>query len=187
MHAYIVGITDSGKTLLAKRFAKDYALQGHNVIIFDPLKSADWPSSSIKYASCEKFLNDVPAFRNAYLFIDEGKTLWEFDHLKASKILYQKRHDGIYVFLISQRYNMIPPNARNMSSLIYVFRQQPEDSKILKSERHPTLINSQYLEPTEFYACNGFTTQKCRLDFTQEFPPTYKLINDGGIMEMNNG
>jgi len=171
MHNLIVGNSYSGKSWLAKRFAADAERRGERVVVYDPLKSVGWPASAVKYSDAEKFLDALPDIQSAHVFVDEAKTLWNIDERRADVLLYQKRHDGILVYVIAQRTKMVPPNARNQCSKIFAFKQQTEDAKILAAEYDEFLIETKSLQKTEFIVSNGFSSVRMRLDFNGGTPP----------------
>jgi DNA helicase HerA-like ATPase len=53
-HSLILGMTESGKTTLAKRLAQHYKSRGIGVIVLDPLND-DWPCD-FKTADPDEFL-----------------------------------------------------------------------------------------------------------------------------------
>lgn len=171
MHNLIVGNSYSGKSNLAKYFAKQAVLKGESVIVYDPLKSTGWPETARKYADPEKFLQDMDTFINAHVFVDEAKTLWDHDWPRSDKLLYQKRHDGILVYVIAQRTKMVPPNARNQCSKLFAFKQQTEDAKILAAEYDEALIAARALSKGEFLVSNGFHSMAMHLDYSKGLPP----------------
>lgn len=182
MHVLITGITYSGKSNLAKRFAKMAKDSGVNVIVYDPTKSSGWPDGINKYSSPKLFLDAVKDFKNGFIFLDEAKTLFDYDTREAEKLLYKKRHDGVLTYVIAQRARMIPPNARNMCSVLFAFKQHRKDVDILTEEYGDTLLNVDRLEIGDCIYSNGFSYKFLQLDYSEGLPP---LIigndNQGGI------
>lgn len=163
MHVLTVGISFSGKTVLNKFLAEKY--KDNNVIVFDPVKSSGWPESATKFSSAKKFLEHLETASDAYVFVDEAKILWDFDSKLADKALYSRRHQGLLFFLIAQRIRMVPPNARNMCTTIYAFRQQQKDAEILKDEYHDDFIACRNLINGEFLIYHKGILQPGHLDF----------------------
>lgn len=172
MHVLIVGISSSGKTLLAKSIAKSLIGKGQ-VIVFDPLKSGGWPDGAKCYSTLEAFKVVVSRETNAYIFIDESKVVFDEDTKLAQKWLYQNRHKGQLIFLIAQRAKMVPPNARNQCSKVYAFKQSLEDAKELVGDYGAEMINTAKLPKCNFIFSDGFNTQNGELDFSQN-PPLIK-------------
>jgi hypothetical protein len=171
MHIMIVGNSYSGKSMLAKRWAADAAQKGQAVVVYDPIRSENWPDSATKYYDASLFLDYLETAESTHVFIDEAKTLWDFDRARADKVVYQKRHQGMLVFLIAQRAMMVPPNGRNQCSRVIAFRQQKKDSEILAEEYTAEMDKARFLDKTHFIITDGYTTKFCSLDFTTGLPP----------------
>lgn len=167
MHVLIVGNTMSGKSELAKSIA-------HNapgkVIVYDPLKSSGWPPGALKYANPQLFFMALQKEKSAYVFIDEARTLWDYDINAADKLVYTGRHSGFKLFLIAQRTRMIPPNARNQCATVYAFKQQAYDAEMLVGDYSECLYRTVDLAQTEFIVTDGYKYQLGKLDFSAGTP-----------------
>jgi len=170
MHTLIVGNSGTGKTNLVKSIVNN---SDKDVIVYDPLSSAGWCDKAIKFSSASKFFNYLDSAQNAYVVIDEGKTLWDENPKEADKLLYRRRHQGLLVFAIAQRTRMIPPNARNQCSKVFAFKQQKDDAMTLGEEYDPALYDCMKLEKGECIASDGFTVQNFVLDYST-YPPLIK-------------
>ncbi len=167
MHILIVGNTMSGKSNLAKSFAS----QKQNVIVFDPLKSNGWPNSIAKFSDPDLFFKTIKQSSDAHIFCDEAKILWDADKKEADRLLYNRRHQGLLVYLIAQRTRMIPPNGRNQCSRVFAFRQQKDDADILAQEYTPEFTQCLNLRMGDFIGSDGFSTQSYHLDYSTGLPP----------------
>lgn len=176
MHNLIVGASYSGKTNLCKRFAYDAVMSNQSVLVYDPLKSTGWPKQARKISDPELFLNAIEKTTSAHVFIDEAKTLWNYDTRRADAILYQKRHQGILAYVIGQRAEgMIPPNARNQCSKLFAFKQSKKDAETLALEyTQPEIMSVQSLKEGEFIYTNSYSIQKLALDYSRGNPPFIK-------------
>jgi len=172
MHILIVGISFSGKS----NFAKSLAAQQSRVIVFDPLKSSGWPSHAQKYSDPEHFLKVISTAQNAHVFVDESKMLWDANPKEADKLLYNRRHQGLLIYLIAQRTNMIPPNGRNMCSRVFAFKQQKFDADILAQEKTEEFRQLPRIEKNHFIGSDGFNTSFYSLDYSNGLPP--KIISN---------
>lgn len=173
MHNLLVGITNSGKSNLAKRFAKD---SPHEVIVFDPMCSTGWPDNIIKFSDPKKFFDYINQVKSALIFCDEARVFWEKGfQSEADALLTRSRHDGQLIFLIAQRAKMIPPNARAMCSRVYAFRQNVDDSIALAQEYHPLLRKCTELGKGEFIASDGYHAEHLKLNYN-ELPPKPEKI-----------
>lgn len=174
MHVLIVGNSYSGKTKLAQRLAADKT----PLIIYDPNRSAYWPTNARKFANPDQFFRAVESAQSHYVFIDEAKTLWDMDSDRADKLVFAGRHRGLLIFLIAQRTRMIPPNARNQCSKVFAFRQQRDDALTLAAEYHQEMEETMYLPPVHFIATDGFRAGYGQLDFSQGQPPMVRMIKN---------
>ena len=181
MHVLITGITYSGKSWLAKRLAKAAIDAGQNVIVYDPTKSNGWPKGIQKHTSPALFLEATKEFKNGYIFMDEAKTVFDFNTKEAEKLLYKKRHDGVLTYVISQRARMIPPNARNMCSVLFAFKQHKKDIDILTEEYGDELYSVEGLELGECLHSNGFSHKLLKLDYSNGLPPII-VLNEKELM-----
>lgn len=174
MHNLIVGITYTGKTNLCKSIAVN---TNTDVIVYDPLSSTGWGDNAIKFSSIDKFFKHIETAQNAYVFVDEGKTLWDQNPREADKLLYKRRHQGLLTFVIAQRTMMIPPNARNMCSKVFAFKQRKNDCDILREEYGEEFKNCLNLELGEFIATDGFNVEYMKLDYSV-YPPLIKKMSE---------
>ena len=166
MHVLIVGQSTSGKSNLCKSWASAQ----DNVIVFDPLKSTGWPIHALKFSDPEKFLQSMVTAESAHVYIDEAMVLWEYDYKRANKILYNRRHQGLLVYVIGQRATMILPHARNQCSKVFAFKQNLNDAQSLAGDYNPEVIECNRLPKGEFIAADTFTAERYKLDYTN-YPP----------------
>lgn len=170
MHVLIVGNSNTGKSEIAKHLAQKASARGESVIVYDPLKSTGWPSDAKKFASAKKFFDYVKAAQSAHVFCDEAATLWNEDYKQADRLLYNRRHQGLLVYLIAQRATMIRPNGRNQCSTVFAFRQQLDDAQTLAAEYHEDMIGTMKLPDNYFYMVQGLSCVPLRLDFSEGNP-----------------
>lgn len=164
MHNLIVGVSTSGKSNLAKAIAHQTP-QDRGVIVYDPTQSSGWPERAIKLRTPEAFLDTMETATNARVFIDEAKTLWDFDTKRADRILYQGRHSGLLVFIICQRTAMVPPNARNQCSRVFSFGQRGRDVDKLAEEYHGAFRVTDELPQGHFICGNAFEQKTGHLKY----------------------
>jgi hypothetical protein len=163
MHTQIVGITLSGKTVLARHILN--ANPDIPALVFDPLKSGGWPTHCKCFSNFKAFVKAMDTHNSCVVIIDEARVVFEEDKALAEKWLYQYRHRGYKIYLLSQRAKMIPPNARNNCPVIYSFKQKREDAVILAQEYGEELLDVTKLNKLEFIYSNGFETKKGKLEF----------------------
>lgn len=166
MHILIVGQITSGKSNLAKYFAS----MQDAVIVYDPLKSTGWPEHAIKFSDPEKFLEFIKTARDSYVYIDEAKTLADYDEKRFNEILYKRRHQGLLVYLIAQRTKMVKPNARNQCARVFAFKQSPDDAKELAEDFHSGIVNCAKVEKDNFIVADVFMSEQYKLNY-ETYPP----------------
>lgn len=146
-----------------------------DLIVYDPIKSGGWPSGARKFASPERFLKHVETAMNAFVFIDEAKTLWDYDSTRANRLVYHRRHQGLLLFIMAQRAQMVPPHARNQCSKVFAFAQQYKDAKILEEEYGSKMFNCLNFDDGEFVCRLGNKKfEFFKLNFST-MPPTYDI------------
>ena len=155
--------------MLAKALAKKVADNGQKVIVYDPLKTGDWPATALLYSKPDRFLKDVWGHENVHVFVDESKTLFQHDVKEAEKLAYLGRHGGRLIYFIGQRaLSMIPPNARNQCSKIFAFKQSLKDSQTLADEYSDVFLRCPKLPKITFVASDGFNDYTGVLEFTEK-------------------
>lgn len=137
--------------------AQEYKTRGYDVLVLDPLKNPDWPSELV-FTDPNAFLNEVKNWRKCAIFVDEaGETIGKF----AGEMMWlatRGRHYGHVCHFIAQRAKMVDVNVRSNCSVLNMFKQSVDDSKLLASEfAQPELKNGNTLQQGEFYYCNTFS------------------------------
>lgn len=155
-HSLILGMTESGKTTLAKRLADMYKARGISVIVLDPLGDPGW-NADYKTSDVDEFLQTFWASRGCAVFIDEaGEAVGQFDkvmHRTATK----GRHWGHSCHYLSQRGTQIARTVRDQCSHLFLFTTALDDSKTHANEWNKqelrnanTLPQGHYFHATRF-------------------------------------
>jgi len=131
----IVGVSGSGKTVLAMRIAAHLYKCGRPVVVFDPFfKPGKWQADIIT-DSVEILYNisQHPKNNNMTFIIDEAGEFFLRDrrYNRIATLTRQKGHD---VFFIAQRALQLQPAIRANCNEMYIFRQSAPDSEILARE-----------------------------------------------------
>ena len=101
-HVLINGMTESGKTTLAKRLAAEYKKSGVGVIILDPLHDPGW-QCDFQTDDPDEFLSVCKKSERCALFIDEGsQSVGQYD-TQMHWLATMARHHGHNSHFISQR------------------------------------------------------------------------------------
>jgi len=164
-HALILGMTESGKTTLAKRMAAEYKARGVGVIVLDPLSDPGWDADFIT-ANGDEFLETFWASRSCAVFIDEsGDAVGKYD-LAMQKTATRGRHWGHSVHYLTQRGAMISRTVRDQCSKLFLFNNGTEDCKIhIKEWNKPELIEAASFPPGHYFYAGRFTpAQRCKLE-----------------------
>jgi len=163
-HVLILGMTESGKTTLAKQLCKEYKQRGIKTIVLDPLHDPGW-EADYQTHDPEEFLKVLWASKQCAVFIDEsGSTVGRFDEAMI-KTATMGRHWGHKMHYISQRGQQISCTVRGQCSKLFLFCSSLDDCKIHSNEwNKPELKNGYLLEQGHFYVCTRFKEfQKCKL------------------------
>lgn len=155
-HSLILGMTESGKTTLAKKLAIEYLKKGVNVIVLDPLSDPDWNCSYIT-DNVSEFLSVFWKSKSCAAFIDEaGEAVGRYDTV-MQKTATKGRHWGHACHYLSQRGSQISRTVRDQCSNLFLFTTALEDSKIhsrewnkIELKQASTLNQGSYYHATRF-------------------------------------
>lgn len=133
-HTLFAGVTESGKTTMARHFARHFAGLGQRIIVYDPVGTAtaggDWPESSVVFNDAEKFMQycDRPDVYHAHIFVDEAGDHFGVADRENHWLFRRGRHKGFFMYPIAQRPKMLAPNVRTQCSTAYIFRLSMSDA-----------------------------------------------------------
>lgn len=155
-HVSIFGMTESGKTTLAKKLAAEYKARGIQVIVLDPLHDPGWPSD-FRTADKNEFMTVVKASRQCAVFIDEsGKFVGRYE-TEMEWLGTMARHWGHNSHFISQRAQMVNPTVRGQCGFLALFNVSKTDAKILADEwNRDDLQKANSLQQGEYFWCPRF-------------------------------
>lgn len=165
-HALFLGMTESGKTSLAKMMARQFKKKGVGILVLDPLRDPDWNADFITDDPGE-FLEVFFNSRRCMVFIDEaGENVGRFDKAMV-KTATKGRHWGHSVNYLTQRATLVSLTVRDQCRNLYLFASGYKDCKMLENEfNSPELLNAPSLKALEFYAASKHgDTAKYRLNF----------------------
>lgn len=158
MHSLIVGMTESGKTTLAKQMSRAYKAQGVSVIVMDELRDPGWSADFIT-GDPREFLNVFWNSRSCAVFIDEsGDCVGRYDETMA-KTATRGRHWGHNVHYLTQRGAQISKTVRDQCSNLFLFTTSMGDCKIYAAEfNRPELLEGAQLPQFEYMMCPRYGT-----------------------------
>lgn len=169
MHVLIVGITNTGKTTIAFDMASLYVKNGQRIIVLDPDLRREWMvtrwhekitdvemKNGVMTDDPETFLNICKNAQGCALFIDEsGSMIGRYD-TQLEWLATQSRKWGHKSHFIMQRGSQVSPTVRNQCSSAFVFKQSPDDAKVLSNNfvcpeflEAPKLKKFQYIAKIE--------------------------------------
>ncbi len=156
MHTLICGVTESGKTTLARKIARDLSAAGQNIIIYDPVATGTcgggWPEAAIIFADEDDIFEYLSRedVSGAHVFVDEAGEIFGNDKRHNLWLLTRGRHYGFHVLMIAQRPKMILPTARNQVSRTYMFRLARDDAREVGADMGHTGIEKIILDTGDF-------------------------------------
>lgn len=150
-HGLILGMTESGKSTLAKGLARNLKAKGYGVLVLDPLNDPEW-QADFKTTDNEEFLKMFWDSRNCFAFIDEaGESVGKYNETMRQTAT-RGRHWGHSCFYISQRGTMIDSTVRAQCGHLYLFNSSADDCKTHANEwNRPELKSASGLARGEYY------------------------------------
>lgn len=166
MHVLIVGITNTGKTTLAFDMAQRYIVDKRRIIVLDPDLRREWQvpqwrenitnkeiERGVMTDNPEEFLIICKNSQGCALFIDEsGSMIGRYD-TQLEWLATQSRKWGHKSHFIMQRGSQVSPTVRNQCSSAFVFKQSPDDAKVLSNNFVcPEFLEAPKLNKGEYIA-----------------------------------
>lgn len=155
-HVLIAGITESGKTTLAKRLVKRYNSNGIATLVLDPLNDPQW-GATFQTSDKELFLRNVKQSRSCALFIDEsGEMIGRYNE-EMFFLATRARHLGHNTHFITQRVVQLNKTVRDQCVDLFLFMVSKTDAKILADEfNKPELQQANMLNQFECFYCRRY-------------------------------
>jgi hypothetical protein len=138
----ILGMSESGKSVLAKCLVRRLRKANRKVVIYDPLLQRDWGTEP--YDDSETVNAIMLEERKLHVFIDEcGEVFRDYDSQREyAWWATRSRHYGHSVYFIAQRAVQIPRTMRDQCSRLYLFTSSATDGKIHADEWNSSLLES---------------------------------------------
>lgn len=155
-HCLIFGMTESGKTTLAKRLARRYKYHEVPVLVLDSLNDPEW-CADFQTTNPDEFLEVFWASRRCIAFIDEaGDAVGKYNTV-MQRTATRGRHWGHSVHYISQRGVQLAPTVRDQCSHIFLLTSSGEDGKVHAREWNaPILASCNQLRKGEYFHATRF-------------------------------
>lgn len=166
-HSLILGMTESGKTTLAKRVCQAYLRRGINAVVLDPLGDPEWrgdlqlPEGALFQTSdADEFLEVFWSNTECAAFIDEaGDEVGRYNTV-MQQTATRGRHWGHNVHYVSQRGTLLAQTVRDQCSHLFLFATSLKDCKTHADEwNKPQLLEAatfpagEYFHVTRFGVC----------------------------------
>lgn len=156
MHSLIVGMTESGKTTLAKYLCKGLAKRGKKTAVLDPLIDVGW-ETEFQTNNPGEFLALAKKTRESYLFVDEGSVSIGRFNVPMEWLATMSRHWGHSAFFITQGMTQLGPTIRNNCSRLYLFACSKSIARLAAEEfNQPEVISADRLRVGEFFIVSRF-------------------------------
>jgi len=166
-HGLILGITESGKTTLARQMVSEMLKRhGRKSLIFDPFEDPDWKRAGAWHVTKnqEEFLYYAKKSKNLLLFVDEALAVIGAYNKEMEWCGTRARHYGHISFFISQRAAGLSKTIRVQCTRKFVFQVERDDCEYLAKKYGPELKDAYLLGRGEYiYVRNFGETQRRRL------------------------
>lgn len=144
----IVGVSESGKSSLARSLIKD--ADGLPVYVRDPI-GTEWDAAGFFETSEELRALIRSHGAPAIVIIDESVDFFRVGQVENHWIFTRGRHQGLLPVAIAHRVKMIAPNVRAQATDLYVFNSAREDAETLAQDyNEPRLVEACDLSQGEF-------------------------------------
>lgn len=165
-HSLFLGMTEMGKTTLARGMCSVYRARGFETIVLDPMRDPRWKASFLT-ADGDEFLDIAKRSRKCMLFADEGSQSVGRYNLEMEWIVTQSRHWGHSANIICQGGTQLAVIIRDQCSHVFLFACGARTAKMLSEEFNaPDLELCVALKPREYFhavkggACTFHSSQR---------------------------
>lgn len=167
-HSLYTGVTQSGKTTLARAAARELCKLKKRVIVYDPLGTTtaggEWGETAEIFEDIEEFLAVAyaPETTNAFLFIDEAHHIFSHSDKSHLWLLTQGRHYGLELHLMTQRPTKVHPDARTNCGRCFMFRLAYDDARSIGLDYGFNDLHKLNLDKGDFLVLNSGTASYSR-------------------------
>lgn len=155
-HNLVVGMTESGKTSLAKLYCDGFKKSGIKTMVLDPVHDTGW-NADFQTHDPEMFLKVVKSERNCMIFVDESGSAIGRYNSEMEWLATTSRHLGHSCWFIMQDATQVAPIIRGNCTKAFVFACDPKLIERVASEwNEQTLRNCERLPKFCFYVASRF-------------------------------
>jgi DNA helicase HerA-like ATPase len=165
VHCLYVGVTQSGKTTLARAVSRQFLAKKTNVAVFDPLGTStaggDWGEGALIFTDAETFLNWIysPEAVNYQVFVDEAHKVLGHLHPENFWMLTEGRHFFLTLHLMTQRPKKLHPDVRHNCGRCYMFRLSKSDRSEIGADYGFDDLDKLSLDKGDFLVLNSGTAK----------------------------
>lgn len=138
-HSLIIGMSESGKTTLARGLCHYYKSQGRGTLVLDPLNDPRW-RADYQTTNAEEFLEVMRRSKSCYCFIDEGGQMVGRYNVEMQWCATQARHWGHSCHFIAQGATQLAPIVRDMCSHLFLFCCAKRNGVLLAEDWNEPLL-----------------------------------------------
>lgn len=160
MHSLYCGVTQTGKTTLARSHSRILKSHGQFVIVYDPVNTTTthgggWAADIIT-DDFDALLHYLETRRGAaHVFIDEAGEHFGVGDRDSHWLLTRGRHKGLFINLIAQRPKMLAPTVRTQCGRAYAFRMSPDDLTEIGQDFGHGQLGKTLLEKGDYLVLNS--------------------------------
>ena len=168
VHCLYVGVTQSGKTTLARAVSRQLRTQKINVAVFDPMGTAtaggDWGEGVFIFSNEEEFLQWIYSEDavNFHVFIDEAHKILGHTCNENFWMLTEGRHFFLTLHLMTQRPKKLHPDVRHNCGRCYMFRLSKSDRSEIGADYGFDDLDKISLDKGDFVILNSGTSEFSR-------------------------
>ncbi len=132
-HVLIVGMTESGKTTLAKELCHRHQKHGTQTVVLDPLGDPGW-NADFQTRDPVEFLETCKRSVSCAIFLDESaQTVGRYND-EMFWLATSARHLGHKSHFITQRAAQLSPTVRGQCRHLFCFNVSKDDCKALAAD-----------------------------------------------------
>lgn len=159
-HVIIAGMTESGKTGIAKQLARQFSAKGIRVLVFDPMGDPEWVAD-FQTHNFDDFAEEYWSSRQCAVFIDEAGEAAMDNDKELIRMATKGRHWGHANHFITQRGAMVPKTLRDQCPHLFMFALSLDDAKTYAREYNsPELVEASTFAQGEYFHTTRFTAAK---------------------------
>lgn len=150
MHILILGMTESGKTTIAKLLIKEFKAKGLKTLVLDPLKDPAF-NADYQTADQKEFLNVFFASRTCLAVMDEGgESVGRYNEAMQTTAT-RGRHWGHTCVYLAQKAVQVAPIIRDQCGAVFMFTSGLQSAKAIAEEFNcPEFLNATQLKRGDY-------------------------------------